>query len=236
MKNLLIPNYRTWFMLHIEVLMALGQRFCCICHCLRQFLLDSYFHIFHDFRLLLKSISHYSLYFLYCCCCIIFVYSQFLSNLCCLVLDNLYIKHPVVIMYNCQSQIFIFFRMLCSLRHISADLVITFRWYTIFTKFLRGCYIHPKKTPPSYRNNTTNISINFKASQPYCVFLYKLNNVIKIYSNNFFILVMYALCCVNLEAVEVFGFLILVKLGIMLFRRNLWLKCILALKLYFFSF
>jgi len=41
-----------------------------------------------------------------------------------------------------------------------------------------------------------------------------------------------ALCCVNLEDGEVFGILILVKLGIMLLCRHLRLKYILSLQLY----
>jgi len=42
------------------------------------------------------------------------------------------------------------------------------------------------------------------------------------------------LCCVNFEAGEVFGTLILAKLGIMLLRRHLWLTNVLALQLYIF--
>ena len=44
------------------------------------------------------------------------------------------------------------------------------------------------------------------------------------------------LCCVNFEAGEVFGTLILAKLGIMLLWRHLWLKRVLVLQLYIFLF
>ena len=51
-----------------------------------------------------------------------------------------------------------------------------------------------------------------------------------------FILVMDDLCSVNLETLEVFGILILAKLGLMLLWRHLWLKYVLTLKLYIFLF
>jgi hypothetical protein len=53
-----------------------------------------------------------------------------------------------------------------------------------------------------------------------------------------FNLVMVALCCVNLDAGEVFGILILAKWGIILLRRHLWLiyTYILALQLYIILF
>jgi hypothetical protein len=46
----------------------------------------------------------------------------------------------------------------------------------------------------------------------------------------------YALCCVNVEAGEVFGIKPLIHFEIILFRRHFWLKNMLALQLYSFLF
>jgi hypothetical protein len=44
------------------------------------------------------------------------------------------------------------------------------------------------------------------------------------------------LCCLNFEVGEVFGILILANFGIILFRRNVYLKYMLVLQLYHFLF